>query len=291
MAKNLMKYGRVALSLAGSAILLFSCGEKDPEADAHAETLMTEYCDHLSVIRSRNGRRSYHFTTPLLEGYTLAREPYREFRKGVKITTYQDDSLTSVDAVLTANYAIYYENRELWEAKGDVVVRKSDGKTLYTQQLFWNAQTDKVYSNVDSKIVQNNGRDVFIGEGFESDASFKEWRFRRMKGRMEVEMKTVQDSTAVSSDGTAAQQPADKSPEGETATPATKPQPAAPDGAAPAVRPLPAAATPVPTAVPAKAQTAGRATVSAELQPPVPASYEAQAVEAVADDENPTPEN
>ncbi len=108
---------------------------------------------------------------------------------------------------------------------------------------------------------------------------------------MEVEMKTAQDSTAVSSDGTAAQQPADKSPEGETATPATKPQPAAPDGAAPAVRPLPAAATPVPTAVPAKAQTAGRATVSAEPQPPVPASYEAQAVEAVADDENPTPEN
>lgn len=92
--------------------------------------------------------------------------------------------------MLTANYAIYYEKRELWEAKGNVVVEKSDGKTLYTQQLFWNAQTDKVYSNVDSKIVQNNGRDVFIGEGFESDASFKEWRFRRMKGRMEVEMRT-----------------------------------------------------------------------------------------------------
>ena len=101
-----------------------------------------------------------------------------------------------MDAVLTANYAIYYEKRELWEAKGYFVVEKSDGKTLYTQQLFWNAQTDKVYSNVDSKIVQNNGRDVFIGEGFESDASFKEWRFRRMKGRMEVEMKNSPDSTA-----------------------------------------------------------------------------------------------
>ncbi len=191
-----MKYVWVALSAAGSAILLFSCGEKDSEAAAPVETLMTEYSDSLSVIMSRNGRRSYHFTTPLLEGYTLAREPYREFRKGVKITTYKDDSLSSVDAVLTANYAIYYEDRELWEAKGNVVVEKSDGKTLYTQQLFWNARTDKVYSNVDSKIVQNNGRDVFVGEGFESDASFKEWRFRRMKGRMEVEMKQQQDSTA-----------------------------------------------------------------------------------------------
>ena len=163
------------------------------------ETMMTEYSEDLSVVMSQNGRRSYHFVTPLLEGYSLAREPYREFRKGVKITTYQNDSLTTVDAVLTANYAIYYVNRELWEAKGNVVVEKSDGKTLYTQQLFWNARTKKIYSNVDSKIVQNNGRDVFIGEGFESDEEFKDWRFRRMKGRMEVEMKQSADSAATDS--------------------------------------------------------------------------------------------
>lgn len=48
--------------------------------------------------------------------------------------------------------------------------------------MFWNARTKKIYSNVDSKIVQNDGRDVFIGEGFESDEEFKDWRFRRMKG-------------------------------------------------------------------------------------------------------------
>lgn len=302
MLKNWVKYGRVALSVAGSAILLFSCGEKEPEADTHVETLMTEYSDSLSVIMSRNGRRSYHFTTPLLEGYTLAREPYREFRKGVKITTYQDDSLSSVDAVLTANYAIYYENRELWEAKGDVVVRKSDGKTLYTQQLFWNAQTDKVYSNVDSKIVQNNGRDVFIGEGFESDASFKEWRFRRMKGRMEVEMKPAQDSTATSPDQAAAA-PVENPTDGGTVRPQPALQSDAPGRAAPAVRPLPAAAAAIPTpnaevaapissAAPVKAQPTGRATVSAgKPHPHLSEAYEARAVEAVADDETPTSEN
>ena len=190
MGKRMTRTIRVALSVTGSAILLFSCADK---------TMMTEYSEDLSVVMSQNGRRSYHFVTPLLEGYSLAREPYREFRKGVKITTYQNDSLTTVDAVLTANYAIYYENRELWEAKGNVVVEKSDGKTLYTQQLFWNARTKKIYSNVDSKIVQNNGRDVFIGEGFESDEEFKDWRFRRMKGRMEVEMKQSADSAATDS--------------------------------------------------------------------------------------------
>ena len=98
------RYLRVALSLAGSAILLFSCGRgEDAAAESGGESLMTEYSEDLSIVSSQNGRRAYHFVTPLLEGYTLAREPYREFPKGVKITTYKNDSLTSVDAVLTAS--------------------------------------------------------------------------------------------------------------------------------------------------------------------------------------------
>lgn len=231
MGKRMTRTIRVALSVTGSAILLFSCADKDAgRASASEETMMTEYSEDLSVVMSQNGRRSYHFVTPLLEGYSLAREPYREFRKGVKITTYQNDSLTTVDAVLTANNAIYYENRELWEAKGNVVVEKSDGKTLYTQQLFWNARTKKIYSNVDSKIVQNDGRDVFIGEGFESDEEFKDWRFRRMKGRMEVEVKPNE------SDSTAVAEPAGRtsdSPRPATDHPATD-RPAAPVAARPA---------------------------------------------------------
>lgn len=201
--KLIAKYLLVALSFVGSAISLYSCEQK-PETDTSGadEVRMTEYSEHLSLVMSQNGRRSYHFIAPLVEGYTLAREPYREFRKGVKITTYNNDSLSSVDAVLTANYAIYYENRQLWEAKGNVVVEKSDGKTLYTQQLFWNARTKKIYSNVDSKIVQSGGRDVFIGEGFESDEEFKEWRFRRMKGRMEVNVAPTDNADSVAASGT-----------------------------------------------------------------------------------------
>ena len=195
MAVRVTRYLSVALPVLGSAILLFSCADAGKGGSAE-DTFMTEYSENLSIVNSQNGRRSYHFVTPLMEGYSQAREPYREFRKGVKITTYQDDSLSSVDGVLTANYAIYYENRRLWEAKGDVVVEKSDGKKLYTQQLFWNERTKKIYSNVDSKIVQSGGNDVFIGEGFESDEEFKDWRFRRMKGRMEVD---VAPSDSVSS--------------------------------------------------------------------------------------------
>ena len=195
MDRFIARYVMVALSVVGSAILLFSCErEEEPESESRIEMMMTEYSENLSVVMSQNGRRSYHFKTPLLEGYSLAREPYREFRKGVKITTYQNDSLSEVDAVLTANYAIYYVNRELWEAKGNVRGHNAGGNQLETEQLFWNQKSKRVYSNVDSKITQKG--DVIYADGFESNERFDDFVMRKVKGKVTVDTTPKQDSVA-----------------------------------------------------------------------------------------------
>ena len=154
---------------------------------------MTEYSENMSITMSENGRKSYHFETPLIEGYSMAHDPYREFRKGIKITIY-DENTGAESATLTANYAIFYGNRKLWEAKGDVVVTKHDGTRLYTQQLFWNSQTKRIYSNVDTKLVTDT--DELIGEGFESDEDMNEPRFRRWKGKMQVDTEQLRNEQA-----------------------------------------------------------------------------------------------
>ena len=197
MVKLTYRYTVIALLFLSGAILLFSCeSEVVVVVETNDESMMTEYSDSLEVIMSEDGRRSYHFSAPMMEGYSLSKQPYREFRKGVQITTYESDSTANVSAVLVANYAIYYEKQELWEAKGDVVVTKSDGKIFYFQQLFWNARTDKIYSNVDSKVV--DGKSMHIAEGFESDEKFKDWTYRRLKGRLKVKVQPNgnSDSTA-----------------------------------------------------------------------------------------------
>ena len=187
----------MALLFIGSA-LLFSCKEQKRVAEESLDAVMTESSNNLTIVVSENGRRSYRFTTPLLEGYMLGRDPYREFRKGVKITTYQDDSLTTVNATLEANYAIYYENRKLWEAKGNVTIVKQDGTRVYTQQLFWNSTTKRIYSNVDTKIVTAD--DTHFTEGFDSDEDMVELNFRHWKGKVMMKDSMMpQDSTAVDS--------------------------------------------------------------------------------------------
>ena len=183
MILNLLKrFLAVALPFAGSAILLFSCeAKKSASPDVtNLENLMTEYSENLSMQMSENGQKSYHFTTPLMEGYALAREPYKEFRKGVKIITYEGDTVKHESATLTANYAIFYETRKLWEAKGDVVVIQTGGRRLYTSQLFWNQATHRIYSNVDSRVV--DGDEIYDCEGFESDEEMNDWHYRKLKG-------------------------------------------------------------------------------------------------------------
>ena len=201
---SLIRNLSVALPLLGSAILLFSCQASAPQTDEptesqNAENMMTEYSENLSIVMSENGLKSYHFETPLMEGYTLARDPYREFRKGIKITMFEEDSTSNDAATLTANYAIFYETRKLWEAKGDVVVIQTNGRRLYTQQLFWNQSTHRIYSNVDSRIV--DGDEMTDCEGFESDEEMVQWKYRKLKGvtyfTMSEDGGTKRDSTKV----------------------------------------------------------------------------------------------
>ncbi|MBO7307323.1 MAG: LPS export ABC transporter periplasmic protein LptC [Alistipes sp.] len=201
MHQSLTRYAMLALSVVGSATLLFSCSSKSASVEYDYESLMTEYSEHRRISMVENGTRSYTFEAPLIEGYSLAKNPYQEFRKGIKMTTYTSDSLSLEDATITANYAIYYDKQKLWEAKGNVVIIKKNRKgedttvvsltEVYTQQLFWDARTKKIYSNVDTKVLQPDG--WHFGVGFEADEDLKNIHFRKYKSEMEFDFSPVDE--------------------------------------------------------------------------------------------------
>lgn len=203
-----LRYAMLALLLAGSATLLFSCGGAESSTEYDYETLMTERSEHRTIVMTENGERSYSFSAPLIEGYSLAQNPYQEFRKGIHMITYTSDSLSLVDATITANYAIYYDKQKLWEAKGDVVIIKKNRKgedttvtsltEVHTQQLFWDARTKKIYSNVDTKVLQGDG--WHFGVGFEADEDLKNIHFRKYKSEMEFDFSPVEEDQTPSND-------------------------------------------------------------------------------------------
>lgn len=171
--------------LLGSATFLSSCGTNNTsgvliESVEHTPTLTSE---NFTYRHSVNGKLEYIMETPLMQIYDMAAEPYREFKQGLQVETY-DSTMTKVSG-LTANYVIQYINKKLWEAKGDVVAVNDKGDTLLTQQLFWDEAKKKIYSNVDTKVIQKDN--VMIGTEFESDDTFTDWIFKNTTGKLLVD--------------------------------------------------------------------------------------------------------
>lgn len=188
---------KAALLLAGSAALLLSCKSDKKPLHVNPETLVTMKSENLRMMVSRDGRKSYNFTTPVMEQYDQALEPYSKYPQGIYVETFRDTT-EIVDSTIRADEAVYYQNRKLWMANGNVVATGS-GNTLYTEQLFWDEKTDRVYSNVRVRVVDQDGE--HIGEGFESDVEFKDWVLDYYEGTLVLDTSPNEggDSTATSS--------------------------------------------------------------------------------------------
>ena len=193
----LLLAAKAALLLTGSAALLLSCKSDKKAQHINPETLITMQSENLRMMVSRNGLKSYNFTTPLMEQYDQAIEPYSKYPQGIYVETFRD-STEIVDSTIRADEAVYYLNRKLWMANGNVVATGS-GNTLYTEQLFWDEKTDRVYSNVRVRVVDQDGE--HIGEGFESDVEFKDWVLDYYEGTLVLDTSPNDgsDSTATSS--------------------------------------------------------------------------------------------
>lgn len=184
---------KVALSIM-SATFVYGCegGMKGDIVINGTDKIPTVTTINHTINNTADGVREYKFITPLMERYEMVEEPYMEFRKGIHIETY--DSTKAVSSELVADYAIYNESKKLWETKGNVVGNNADGDKIFTEQLFWDEKTDRIYSDVDTKIIKGN--DIIIGSSFTSDGELKNIEYRQTKGLMYVDTtKTSQPDT------------------------------------------------------------------------------------------------
>ncbi len=164
------------------AILLSSCKTDIQIVNAltEREQVPSLVYENIEILYTENGKIRIRVLAPESMYYQYAEEPYNEFPKGITVYNY-DDSL-NVESTITANYAIFYEKEELWNARYDVVAQNNKGQILNTEQLFWNQKTKKIYSNDMVKLTSDD--DVIFGEGMDSDEDFNDWIVRKPSGKI-----------------------------------------------------------------------------------------------------------
>ena len=110
-------------------------------------------------------------------------KPRQEFIDGVQVDFL--GARESVHSQLTAKYALRFEKDNQVIMRDSVVWLSGSGEQLETEELIWEEQTGRVYSN--KFVVIRRPNEIVYGYGFESDQDFSFARIKAIEGTMAVE--------------------------------------------------------------------------------------------------------
>jgi LPS export ABC transporter protein LptC len=139
---------------------------------------------NIEITYTDSGKIQGKIYAPEVNKFDRGEEPYVEFPKGMKVMFY--DSLERPTSYIKANYAIFYEKKQLWEARNQVVAENLvNHDKLETEQMFWNQKEEKIYSEKFTRLTNSDG--ISYGEGgFESRQDMSKWRLKGSSGTLNV---------------------------------------------------------------------------------------------------------
>jgi LPS export ABC transporter protein LptC len=159
------------------AFIVLSCENKTdliPKSDFLTLPSITD--KDLVTVFDDSGKVELLLSSPLLEQYDNKDNSYTEFRSGMKVI-FHDGKKEPVGSV-TSKYAKYTKANNLWELRDSVIVINEKNDKLETEVLFWNQQSDLIYTDRFVKIT--NQEEIIQGFGFESDSRLRKRKIKKV---------------------------------------------------------------------------------------------------------------
>lgn len=164
--------------------LLFSSCAPDIEKVKEISTggnIIIEKGEDVEIHYSEQGNLRAVIIAKQLTTYQ-ADEPYMEFTKGVRLDFFNDALDTT--SKLTANYGIYYRQKEEMMVRDNVVIVNIKGERLDTEELVWKRKDQKIYSDKFVRITTAD--EIIYGTGFEAKQDFSEYVIKNISGTVQV---------------------------------------------------------------------------------------------------------
>jgi LPS export ABC transporter protein LptC len=119
---------------------------------------------------------------PILNHYKT-NTPYYEMPKGIEVVFY-DKNLKQTTKV-TSDYAIQKENQKIIHLKRNVVATNIKGDTFKSEELIWDENQRRFYSNL--PVVITTQKTNINGPGFWANESFTYYEITQASGDLKVD--------------------------------------------------------------------------------------------------------
>jgi len=187
-SKEIIKKNTLSIAtLIVVAVLFLSCKNNNIEqiaAFTHPPGAPEVIGDSIEILYSDSAVIRFKLYCPEVKIFQDEEPSFNEFPKGFRIEQY--DSKKRVTSSIKASYGKYYEYKDLWEAKQNVIAVTEAGDSLLTELLYWDQKKEMIYSDQFVKIITKDK--TFTGTGFESDLQMTSWRIIKPKGTIFIEV-------------------------------------------------------------------------------------------------------
>ena len=178
---------RLLFGVSSILLLVCSCMKNNDKEIKDVEELQESASLEMSDVHSQvtdSGFINYDFEAPNMLQYDNEEEPYIDFPNGLKFKMYSAQG-TTIKSRIRCNNARYMKNAKVWILNNDVEAMTAKGEILNTEQLYWDTQQHRIYSEKFVKITTQH--QVITGVGFESDEKLSKYEIKRPGGEIELE--------------------------------------------------------------------------------------------------------
>lgn len=154
---------------------IVSCKEKEQDrADSQFDPEVTPsmITDSVVTLISDSGITRYKLITDTWHIFDKAKDPFWFFPEGLYLERF-DENL-DIEATILSDTAWNFTKRRLWKLKGNVEITNMAGDEFKSDELFWDQDSAKVYS--DKYIEIKQGELELKGYGFESNQEMTNYR-------------------------------------------------------------------------------------------------------------------
>jgi len=165
-----------------AVLMLFStgCGSdaENREILSHEkeEILPDQEAQPFEIVLTRRGIKNAHVNSGYMSYYS-AEEKY--ILSDSVTADFFDENENHISR-LTSLEATIDDAQRIYVAEKNVVVVSDTGVTLLTEKLFWNIETEKIFTDDFVTIITES--DTVYGKGFESDRSLKNYEIKKATG-------------------------------------------------------------------------------------------------------------
>ncbi|MBE6310048.1 MAG: LPS export ABC transporter periplasmic protein LptC [Bacteroidales bacterium] len=190
-----MRTARNILFTLAAMSIAFSCKNEVKsviQQSTDPEVTPTMLTTDITTLVSDSGVTKYRITSQRWEMYDESDTPNWVFPKGLFLE--QFDSTLKVEATFECDSARYLKNSKLWQFMGNVRSWNTKKDLILTNELYWDQNKKKVYS--DSFIHIEQPERILEGYGFESNERLTTYKLKRPMGIFPVNEENRKSSSA-----------------------------------------------------------------------------------------------